>query len=403
MVRIMRVLLLHRSLESMHSRKAWFKLAICLSTCLLYALTGCGARGDEPPASSASNTGTSGAAEPVDLAWSSLAVGYYQNCAIRPDATTWCWEPNANGGGEEVGTVVGPFIPELVAEDHEFTTVTVGDGHGCGLNATGAAWCWGENGYGQLGDGTVDDGLHPIPKAVLPGTAFTSIAASDTGACAVTSTADLYCWGDDYNGDSGTSYPQEYGVEYDWASVSKQGPGLCGHTASKEWLCLSSSSGALAEGFSMVATEELGFTQMAGSREDACGLDVDAAWVCSTPFVAGPDLDLSTAPTTWTDVAAGDSHWCALADDGTAWCVGSNSEGQLGNGTLEDSTSAPVQVTDGPERWVDLAAEGDMTCGAGEDGSLWCWGASSRSHDESEARIDATVPNQVPTTDANEK
>jgi alpha-tubulin suppressor-like RCC1 family protein len=66
-------------------------------------------------------------------------------------------------------------------------------------------------------------------------------------------------------------------------------------------------------------------------------------------------------------------HTCALASDGSLWCWGDNSSGQLGDGTWE-TKAAPVQVASPGSGLVQLTAGGNSTCALQRDGALWCWG-----------------------------
>jgi alpha-tubulin suppressor-like RCC1 family protein len=78
-------------------------------------------------------------------------------------------------------------------------------------------------------------------------------------------------------------------------------------------------------------------------------------------------------------LGAGEDHTCALRSDGTVWCWGRNSEGQLGNGP--SSSPLPVQVATSPGGpplggAVELAAGGLHTCVRTDEGGLWCWGSN---------------------------
>ena len=79
-----------------------------------------------------------------------------------------------------------------------FQSVSAGQNHSCGVTAAGAAYCWGVNSKGALGDGTGGDGTHANnsnePVAVLGGHAFLSVSAGERHTCGVT-TAGAYCWG----------------------------------------------------------------------------------------------------------------------------------------------------------------------------------------------------------------
>src|SRR5262249_52066144 len=75
-------------------------------------------------------------------------------------------------------------------------------------------------------------------------------------------------------------------------------------------------------------------------------------------------------------LTAGERHSCALRSDGTAWCWGRNRSGELGDGTTEDRT-APVQVAAGATRFSAIAAGIDHTCAVAQDGTVWCWGSNA--------------------------
>jgi alpha-tubulin suppressor-like RCC1 family protein len=73
------------------------------------------------------------------------------------------------------------------------------------------------------------------------------------------------------------------------------------------------------------------------------------------------------------EVTAGGSHTCARKSDGTLWCWGSGSNGQLGDGTALNRT-LPVQVTVLGTSAVSVVGGGSHTCARKSDGTLWCWG-----------------------------
>lgn len=85
---------------------------------------------------------------------------------------------------------------------------------------------------------------------------------------------------------------------------------------------------------------------------------------------------------TWTQVAAGFQHTCALATDGKAWCWGANQYGQLGVLTAgscsEVGTCArrPLQVSGGLT-FIRIAAGVTHSCGLTAAGAAWCWGGGN--------------------------
>ena len=82
-----------------------------------------------------------------------------------------------------------------------FTAIAAGNGHNCGLTSAGAAFCWGGNDYGQLGDGTTTNQTTPV--AVMGGLIFTSVTAGGSHSCGLTSVGAAYCWGFNTSGNLG--------------------------------------------------------------------------------------------------------------------------------------------------------------------------------------------------------
>jgi alpha-tubulin suppressor-like RCC1 family protein len=90
-----------------------------------------------------------------------LSAGYLHTCAVRPDATVWCWGRNSSGQLGD-GTTVDKLTPVPVASLSNVVEVSVGAAHSCARKSDGTVWCWGGNGDGQLGDGTTADRLTPV-------------------------------------------------------------------------------------------------------------------------------------------------------------------------------------------------------------------------------------------------
>ncbi len=157
------------------------------------------------------------AMEPSDInfddAYLAIAAAGFHSCAVRFDGVASCWGLNDNGQLGD-GTRVNRTTPVPVATTLRFTTVvaagsrTVSGAHTCALTADGAAYCWGANNDGQLGDGTRTRRLTPV--AVAGQHAFASLTAG-TGAdqemghtCGVRKgDGAMYCWGTNQYGQLG--------------------------------------------------------------------------------------------------------------------------------------------------------------------------------------------------------
>lgn len=233
------------------------------------------------------------------LEFSQLSAGNGHTCGIAEDGSMYCWGDNESQGELGVGDNFDKLTPTQVNGEQFFVDVAAGGGHTCGLaiENAGTAYCWGDNeAQGQLGDGTNFDRLQPV--AVSGNLQFTDLAAGGVHSCGIGQDGETYCWGSNYPG---------------------QG--------------------------------QLGI----GNNNDQL-----------TPTVVSGEHAFES-------VVAGGRHTCALTADGTAYCWGDNDgQGQLGTGDNDDRL-VPAMVTGG-HSFVDLAAGGAHTCGVTAEGEAYCWG-----------------------------
>jgi alpha-tubulin suppressor-like RCC1 family protein len=137
----------------------------------------------------------------TDQRFKRLAAGGLHNCALNLSNVAYCWGFNDNGQlGDGTTTTIFPdtasgALPWVrpVSGGIAFDSITAGYRHTCALTAAGVAYCWGDNSYGQLGDGTTTERLAPVP--VSGGFTFASLSAGFYHTCGVTTTGQAYCWG----------------------------------------------------------------------------------------------------------------------------------------------------------------------------------------------------------------
>jgi alpha-tubulin suppressor-like RCC1 family protein len=127
-----------------------------------------------------------------------LATGDRHTCAVYATGEVWCWGGALLGNGSPTGSP----IPVAGSGTSSFVQVAAGLAHSCALSSAGQGYCWGENSAGELGDGTTTPRLVPAP--VTGGHTLVDIAAS-SGAhtCALDDRGRALCWGDNGFGQLG--------------------------------------------------------------------------------------------------------------------------------------------------------------------------------------------------------
>ena len=109
-------------------------------------------------------------------------------CARTVSGRVFCHEPTTGRFVERAG--IGPF-----------RSIATGSSFGCGLDAAGSAWCWGENFYGQLGNGTTTSSQSAVKVAASH--SFRQLSAGSAHVCGVTVASDVWCWGANHVGQAG--------------------------------------------------------------------------------------------------------------------------------------------------------------------------------------------------------
>jgi len=258
-----------------------------------------------------------------------IAAGIAHTCAITPEGGVQCWGNN-DFGQLGNGTNSGSNIRVNVSGLAGGTTIVAGGNHTCILSGDDV-WCWGQNSQGQLGDGTRTD--RNIPVKVLSDAV--DITAGLDYTCAVMIYGQVMCWG---NNDQGQLAD---GTKIDRArpTLAALISGISNVDAGRNKSCGLTSSGllrCLSEG---AAQEIGGIIPVSGGLPEA-GLDV--AVNRFGPFVMA--LIKNGVPVAFQsgqfraisdvsqaiDVDSGLGHACALLSNGTVECWGANYYGQLG-------------------------------------------------------------------------
>lgn len=131
----------------------------------------------------------------------SIAVGDYHRCAVVLPGEVWCWGGNWSGQLGANSEVLYSNDPVRVSGIENAVAVTAGFEHSCAVASSGQVWCWGDNEFGQLGDGAGEDSSAPVLVTDVADVVL--MAAGDFHNCVVKATGEAWCWGDNEYGQVG--------------------------------------------------------------------------------------------------------------------------------------------------------------------------------------------------------
>ncbi len=130
-----------------------------------------------------------------------IAGGFYHSLALKNDGTVYSWGLNDNGQLGD-GTTTDRLIPVQVSGLTGVTSITGGHEHSLALKSDGTVWAWGDNTYGQLGDGTTTDRHTPVQTSGLTGI-FTNISVGEYHSLALKNDGTVFAWGNNGEGELG--------------------------------------------------------------------------------------------------------------------------------------------------------------------------------------------------------
>ncbi len=227
--------------------------------------------------------------------------------------------------------------------------------HTCALFSDGKVKCWGDNGGGQLGNGS-KGGAYLIPVDVKDVSNATAIATGFDFSCAIINNDSVKCWGSNSSGELGNgSSGGSYNIPVDVINVS-------GATA----IAAGSFHACVVAGGNVKCWGDNTYGQLGG------GVDGNSPTPVTVKNLTGGADVIGATAIAASSTGARHDHTCAVVANGAVKCWGYNMYGQLGNGKKVD-TNAAVDVS-GLSGAKQVSMDINFTCAAMNNGAVKCWG-----------------------------
>lgn len=304
----------------------------------------------------------------------------------------------------------------LSAQTLGITGISAGGDHTCAVLTTGQIQCWGDNSYGQLGNGTTTPAAEAV--TVIGVSDAIEVSAGRQHTCAIRSDRSVACWGNGqdgalgYNSAESSSTPVPVALGADQAfTISSGNAFTCASLLGGRVACWGlGNAGQMGIGVAnttnLVPVKATGVTtasSVSAGSSAVCARLVDGTGRCWGFNDSGqlgvafpPSNQLTpvqvTGLTDATSIGIGQDHACALVGDGSVRCWGKGTSGQLGDGNNVDSVTPVTAALTGA---TSLSVGGYSTCATVTGGTVRCWGYNGDGQIGDGSTGDADTPVEV--------
>jgi alpha-tubulin suppressor-like RCC1 family protein len=264
---------------------------------------------------------------------------------MKSDHTVWTWGANFAGKigvGVDQTTLVRVLVPTEVHDPGDVSylnsmkAIMGGELHNLAVKSDGTVWAWGNNMFGQLGNGTTNSASLPVQVSGL--NSITSLGGRGYHSLAIKSDGTIWAWG--------------------WNSTGALGDGTTNATLVPVQVV----------GLTNPAVVSAGYHYSVALMPDGTVYDWGIGRVIGHSYTPAQIPGFSNV----IGISGGWDHALAVKSDGTAWAWGKNNNGELGNGTT-NSTNLPVQVV-GLSNIVAVSGGDGHSSALSSDGTVWKWG-----------------------------
>ncbi len=264
-----------------------------------------------------------------------VSAGREHACACSKDGNVFCW--GANGAGQlGDGTMTSRAVPTQVAGLTGVTQVAVGDAHSCARLENGSIRCWGDNTHGQLGDGGTKNATSPVAVTDLANVLEVALGGNQT--CARKGNGFVVCWGETLAGGTLKEATPVFGMT-EASEIAVGALHACARIANTSVRCWGANN----------------FRQLGVPRAAGRGLPV------SVPELTKP-----------VQISLGRDHSCAREESGVMRCWGGGTSCVPGEWTQGRVLAVRPAAIVGLEMTTWIAAGGDQACAIEKDATVAC-------------------------------
>ena len=313
----------------------------------------------------------------------SISTGTSSSCVLTTEGLAYCWGASTSGQLGN-GTVSTSNVPTAVSMTGTlvgltFKSLNMTRSTVCAVASNDRAYCWGSNTNGQIGNNSTTNVLVPTPvdvSGVLAGKTIESVGLSYSSSCAITTTGEAYCWGNNQYGQLGNASTTSSNIPVAVSTSSAiAGKRIVSITGGQQHTCA-------------VSSEGLPYCWGIGAF-----LGVSPATTSNIPVAV--DTSGVLANKTILSLSAKNTSTCVVASDNQVYCWGFGTSGQLGNGSAT-TTLLPVAVTkSGVLSGLSVIAmdTGSVhACAVASDNQVYCWGFNTYGQIGNNSSTQANVP-----------